>query len=269
MKKILTIAGSDSGGGAGIQTDLKTIALLGGHGTSVLTALTAQNTLGVQGVHPVPEAFIRQQMDSVLTDIGTDTLKIGMLATAGIVRTVAEGLRALTAAPLVLDPVMVATSGDPLLAEDARQSLQDELFPLAAVVTPNLGEAELLCGFPVTDRASMEQAAAAIHARGPAYVLLKGGHLVDDAADLLFDGHQGIWLPGHRVDTVHTHGTGCTYSAAIATFLAQSGDMVQAVAQAKRFITRAIAAAEPLGHGRGPTNPFAAVFGTDDAHASA
>ena len=269
MKTILTIAGSDSGGGAGIQTDLKTIALLGAYGTSVLTALTAQNTLGVQAVHPVPESFIRQQMDSVLTDIGTDTLKIGMLATAHIVRTVAEGLRSLTTAPLVLDPVMVATSGDPLLAEDARQSLQDELFPLATVVTPNLGEAELLCGFPVTDRAGMEKAAAVIHARGPAHVLLKGGHLVDDAADLLFDGRDYTWFPGRRIHTVHTHGTGCTYSAAIATFLAQTGDMHQAVKQAKQFITQAIAGATPLGHGRGPTNPYAAAFGSDESHAPA
>ncbi|MFO7717562.1 MAG: bifunctional hydroxymethylpyrimidine kinase/phosphomethylpyrimidine kinase [Thermodesulfobacteriota bacterium] len=268
MKKILTIAGSDSGGGAGIQTDLKTIALLGGYGTSVLTALTAQNTLGVQGVHPVPETFIRQQMDSVLTDIGTESLKIGMLATAGIVRTVGEGLRALTTAPVVLDPVMVATSGDILLAEDARQCLQDELFPLATVVTPNLGEAELLCGFPVADRADMEKAAAAIHAQGPHYVLIKGGHLIDEAADLLFDGREHTWFHGRRINTPHTHGTGCTYSAAIAAFLAQTQDMHQAVHQAKQFITQAIAAAEPLGHGRGPTNPYAAIFGAEDNRAS-
>jgi hydroxymethylpyrimidine kinase/phosphomethylpyrimidine kinase len=264
MHKIMTIAGSDSGGGAGIQADLKTITLLGAYGASVLTALTAQNTLGVQGVHLVPTQFIRKQMDSVLSDIKIEGIKVGMLATADIVSTVAKGLRELTSAPLTLDPVMVATSGDPLLAPEARQTLLDELFPLATIVTPNLAESSLLCGFEVRDLPGMRRAARQIHSSGPDYVLVKGGHLIDQATDLLYDGREFFTFPGQLLNTPHTHGTGCTYSAAIATFLAQAGDMIKAVGQAKAFITKAIAAAVPLGQGRGPTNPYPAALGSKD-----
>jgi len=188
MKRILTIAGSDSGGGAGIQADLKTITVLGGYGMSAITALTAQNTLGVQGVHPVPVEFIQKQMTSVLLDYGADGAKTGMLATPEIVVGVAEQLQKYPVAGLVVDPVMVAKGGDVLLSREARVSVKEVLLPLAHVVTPNLPEASDLCGFPVEDLDAMEAAAREIHRLGTPYVLVKGGHLKGDAVDLLFDG---------------------------------------------------------------------------------
>jgi hydroxymethylpyrimidine kinase/phosphomethylpyrimidine kinase len=188
MRKILTIAGSDSGGGAGIQADLKTITVLGGYGMSAITALTAQNTLGVQGVHPVPVDFIRQQMTSVLSDYGADGAKTGMLATPEIVVAVAEQLKKYRVKGLVVDPVMVAKGGDVLLSREARVSVKEVLLPMAYVVTPNLPEAADLCGFPVADLESMKAAAEKIHGLGTPYVLVKGGHLKGDAVDLLFDG---------------------------------------------------------------------------------
>jgi hydroxymethylpyrimidine/phosphomethylpyrimidine kinase len=221
MKKILTIAGSDSGGGAGIQADLKTITVLGGYGMSVITALTAQNTQGVRGVLEASPEFIKLQMDTVLSDIGADAAKTGMLASSEIVRTVAQGVRDHNIKTLVVDPVMVAASGDPLLAEEAVDSVKTDLLPLAHTVTPNLSEASILCGFNVDSPGTMKKAAQTIHTMGPRHVLIKGGHLEGTAMDLFYDGIEFTTFESPRIDTVHTHGTGCTLSAALATFLGQ------------------------------------------------
>jgi hydroxymethylpyrimidine/phosphomethylpyrimidine kinase len=259
MKRVLTIAGSDSGGGAGIQADLKTITVLGGYGMSVITALTAQNTIGVQGVHPVPIPFIEQQLDSVLSDIGADAAKTGMLANPEIVRAVAKGIKRYDIQPLVVDPVMVATSGDPLLSEDAVETLKQELLPLAYMVTPNLSEAALLCGFPVTNIKEMEESARRIRTLGARNVLIKGGHMEERAVDLLFDGDSFQTFESARIDRRTTHGTGCTLSAALATFLAQGLPVVDAVGEAKQFVTRAISMGLEIGSGHGPTNPYAHI----------
>jgi hydroxymethylpyrimidine kinase/phosphomethylpyrimidine kinase len=260
MKKILTIAGSDSGGGAGIQADLKTITVLGGYGMSAVTALTAQNTLGVQGVHPVPVEFIRMQMESVLSDYGADGAKTGMLATPEIVSEVAAQIKKHHIRLLVVDPVMVAKSGDVLLSEDARNTMRDVLLPLAHVVTPNLPEASELCGFPAEDPESMKKAAREIHRLGPRYVLIKGGHLEGRAVDLLFDGKDFLSLDAPRLQSRNTHGTGCTFSAALATLLAQGLTVAEAAGKAKEFITRAIALGLDFGAGHGPTNHYAHVL---------
>jgi hydroxymethylpyrimidine kinase/phosphomethylpyrimidine kinase len=259
MKRILTVAGSDSGGGAGIQADLKTITVLGGYGMSVITALTAQNTTGVQGVHAVPIDFIARQLDSVLSDIGADAVKTGMLATPEIVETVADGIRRYNIKLLVVDPVMVAKSGDTLLAEDARETLMSVLLPLATVVTPNLPEAMVLCKSPVNTIDEMHAAARRIHDLGPSYVVIKGGHLQDRPLDLLFDGENFHTFDAPRLNQRNTHGTGCTFSAALATNLANGLAMADAVGKAKEFITRAIAGGLDIGAGHGPTNPYAHI----------
>jgi hydroxymethylpyrimidine kinase/phosphomethylpyrimidine kinase len=260
MKKILTIAGSDSGGGAGIQADLKTITVLGAYGMSAITALTAQNTLGVRGVHPVPVDFITLQMETVLSDIGADAAKTGMLATPEIVKAVASELKRFKVELLVVDPVMVAKSGDALLSEDARETLKKILLPMAYMVTPNLPEASVLCGFPVGDIETMKKAAKTIKSMGPRYVLVKGGHLEKEAVDLLFDGEEFERYEAPRLPDRNTHGTGCTYSAALATFLAQGLAVHDAVAEAKKFITRAISQGLTIGSGHGPTNHYAQVL---------
>ena len=260
MKRILTIAGSDSGGGAGIQADLKTITVLGGYGMSAITALTAQNTLGVQGVHPVPIDFIQLQMASVLSDYGADAAKTGMLATPEIVMAVAESLKRYRVECLVVDPVMVSKGGDVLLSEAARVAVKEVLLPIARVVTPNLSEASDLCGFPVRDLDTMKKAARKIHQMGSSFVLVKGGHLEGDAVDLLFDGEEFQTFSAPRLGNQNTHGTGCTLSAALATLLAQGFTVPQAVGKAKKFITRAIALGLDLGSGHGPTNHYAHVL---------
>ena len=256
MIRILTIAGSDSGGGAGIQADIKTITVLGAYGMSVITAVTAQNTIGVQGVHPVPVPFIEKQMESVLSDIGADAVKTGMLATGDVVEAVVEKLRKYGVRNLVVDPVMVSTSGDPLLAQDAIDVMKSALFPLADLVTPNLSEASLLCGFPVGSLSEMRKAAEQIRGMGPEHVLIKGGHHEGEAVDILFDGHSFYSFAAARIHTKNTHGTGCTLSAALATFLAQGQPMKDAMAKAKEFITRAISSGLNIGAGHGPTNPY-------------
>jgi hydroxymethylpyrimidine kinase/phosphomethylpyrimidine kinase len=260
MKRILTIAGSDSGGGAGIQADLKTITVLGGYGMSAITALTAQNTLGVRGVHPVPVDFIKLQMDTVLSDIGADAAKTGMLATPEIVEAVAGELKRFKVEVLVVDPVMVAKSGDALLSEEARETMKEILLPMAFLVTPNLPEASVLCGFPVKDLETMKAAAKAIRGMGSRYVLIKGGHLEKEAVDVLFDGEEFERYESPRLPNRNTHGTGCTYSAALATLLAQGLPVHDAVAEAKRFITRAISQGLNIGSGHGPTNHYAQVL---------
>jgi len=259
MKRVLTIAGSDSGGGAGIQADLKVITLLGAFGMSALTALTAQNTVAVEGIHQVPPEFIAVQIDAVFSDIGVDAVKTGMLANAEVVRLVAEKMAEYRPAILVVDPVMVAKSGDRLLAEDAQETLIRALLPLATLVTPNLPEASALVGWKIGDEDEMRRAAQKIHALGPKYVLIKGGHLKGEATDLLYDGQQSHEFRSARVESKNVHGTGCTYASAIATYLAQGLPVKQAVAAAKQFITKAIRHGLALGRGHGPTNPYAAV----------
>jgi hydroxymethylpyrimidine/phosphomethylpyrimidine kinase len=256
VPRALTVAGSDSGGGAGIQADLKTFSAYRVYGASVLTAITAQNSLGVRGVENLPPTFVAAQLDAVLGDIGADAAKTGMLSTAPIVEVVADRLRAHGLRRLVVDPVMIAKSGDPLLQPSARAALVAHILPLALVVTPNLHEAAALAGIPVSTEAEMEAAARRIHALGPAWILVKGGHLKGDAVDLLFDGTHLSRLVAPRIDTPHTHGTGCTYSAAIAAGLARGADVPDAVAEAKRYVTAAIRAGFPLGRGVGTLRHF-------------
>ena len=258
--RVLTIAGSDSGGGAGIQADLKTITVLGGFGMSVITALTAQNSLGVQGIHDVPPAFVAAQFDAVATDIGIDAAKTGMLATSEVLRVVAGKIRQYGIARLVVDPVMVAKGGMALIREDAKQTLIAELLPLAFVVTPNIPEAEVLCGQPIATCEQMREAARRIREMGPRHVVVKGGHLAGDAVDVLYDGHQYREFRAERIVTADTHGTGCTYSAAIATGLARGLEVPAAVAAAKDYITAAVRYAWRLGGGHGPTNHLAPLL---------
>jgi hydroxymethylpyrimidine/phosphomethylpyrimidine kinase len=256
VAKALTIAGSDSGGGAGIQADLKTFSAFGVFGMSAITAVTAQNSVGVSGVFDLPPAFVASQIDAVLGDFGADAIKIGMLATAPIVSAVAARLRAYGPPPVVLDPVMIAKSGDPLLRGDAQAALVREMLPLAFVVTPNLHEAAALAGVPVESEADMEDAARRIHALGPRHVLVKGGHLKDTANDLLWDGRAFTRFPGVRLDSPNTHGTGCTLSAAIAAGLARGRELPAAVADAKAYVTAAIRAGFQLGRGVGALRHF-------------
>jgi hydroxymethylpyrimidine/phosphomethylpyrimidine kinase len=256
LPRVLTIAGSDSGGGAGIQADLKTFQELGTYGMSVVTAVTAQNTLGVHGVHVVPADVVRAQFDAVAGDIGVDAAKTGMLATAELIKTVADGIRAHGIDRLVVDPVCASKHGDPLLAEDAIDALRDEILPLADVVTPNLGEVALLTGVEVASVDDLRYAAEAVKDLGPRWVLVKGGHLPDnnDAVDLLYDGAQAIEVASARLDTPHTHGTGCTLAAAIAAHRARGLDVVDAVRVAKDFVTGAIRNGLRLGAGIGPVH---------------
>lgn len=257
MKRILTIAGSDSGGGAGIQADIKTITLLGGFGMSVLTALTAQNTIGVSGIHPVPQDFIGQQLDAVLTDVGADAVKTGMLHNADVIEVVADKLSAYGVRKIVVDPVMVAKGGDVLLEQEARETLVARLVPLAFVVTPNIPEAGVLSKVSIRNEQDVREAARIIHDMGAEYVLIKGGHLAGPAIDCLYDGKEFSEFSKTRVNTPHTHGTGCVYSAAIATYLGMEFDVMEAVKRAKDFIHTAIRFGLPLGSGHGPANPFA------------
>jgi hydroxymethylpyrimidine/phosphomethylpyrimidine kinase len=251
VPKALTIAGSDSGGGAGIQADLKTFAAFRVFGMSVLTAITAQNSLGVHGVHDLPPEFVAQQIDVVLSDFGADAVKIGMLSTAPIIGAVADRLRAHGARHIVVDPVMIAKSGDALLQPSARAALVKDLLPLAAVVTPNLHEASALAGMPVETEAEMEVVARRIQALGPRAVLVKGGHLKDSATDLLWDGRELVRFPAPRIDSTSTHGTGCTLSSAIAAGLAHGRPLREAVRQAKAYVTEAIRAGFQPGRGVG------------------
>ncbi len=261
----MTIAGSDSGGGAGIQADLKTFAALGVYGTSAIVALTAQNTLGVAGVHEVPPEFVAAQIDAILDDVGADAGKTGMLASSAIIAAVADRLRAHRFRNLVVDPVMVAKSGDALLRADAVAALKADLLPLAHVVTPNLPEAEVLVGRTLADEAAIREAAREIHAMGPANVVMKGGHRGDrsEAVDLLFDGREFREYRAERIDTPHTHGTGCTFSAAIAAGLARGMDVPVAVGLAKEYLTEAIWHGEPIGRGRSPVNHLWRLWGKD------
>lgn len=262
MYRALTIAGSDSGGGAGIQADLKTFAALGVYGMSVLTSITAQNTVGVQGIYDLPPEFVGLQIDSVLTDIGADAVKTGMLSNTKIIALVAEKLRRYQVENLVIDPVMIAKGGDPLLREEAHVTLVHDLFPLAKVVTPNLHEARVLSRLPISNLEEMKEAAKAIHRLGPQNVVVKGGHLERESVDLLYDGRQFLELPGPRLETKNDHGTGCTFASAIAAGLAKGQDVPTAVKAAKEYITQALQGAIDwqLGQGHGPVHHFFALW---------
>lgn len=256
IPRALTVAGSDSGGGAGIQADLKTFSAFRVFGMSVLTAITAQNSVGVQGVENLPPEFVVKQLESVLSDFGTDAAKCGMLSTAGIIRVVAAKLREHRVEKLVVDPVMIAKSGDPLLECDAREALIAEVLPLALVVTPNLHEASALGGMPVGTREEMEEAARKIHKLGPRHVLVKGGHLKGEAVDILFNGREFATFSAPRIDSPNTHGTGCTFSAAIAAGLAKGRPLEDAVRDAKAYVTRAIQEGFRAGRGAGALRHF-------------
>jgi hydroxymethylpyrimidine/phosphomethylpyrimidine kinase len=256
----VTIAGSDSGGGAGIQADLKTFSALGVYGASVITALTAQNTLGVASVHDVPADFVTAQIDAVFSDLAVDAVKIGMLSKPGVIEAVAAGLDKYGQARVVLDPVMVATSGDRLSADEAVSVIIERLFPRAAVITPNIPEAARLLRLPeAEDRAGMEVQAGKLLACGARAVLLKGGHgHGPESADYLLTPSIARWLPSPRIETRNTHGTGCTLSSAIAAGFALGRDLESAVVFAKEYVSAAIAAADQLqiGRGRGPVHHF-------------
>ncbi|MFO7252279.1 MAG: bifunctional hydroxymethylpyrimidine kinase/phosphomethylpyrimidine kinase [Actinomycetes bacterium] len=251
--RVLTIAGSDSGGGAGIQADLKTMLALGVHGMSAIVAVTAQNSLGVQGYWELPPEAVRAQLDSVLGDIGAQAVKTGMLASPVLVETVAEVLAGLDV-PVVVDPVGVSKHGDPLLEPDAVDTVRERLLPTATVVTPNLYEVEQLTGVVVDDERDLRRAADAILELGPRWVLVKGGHLPGDPVDLLTDGTEEHRFPAPRIDTRHTHGTGCTLASAIASYLALGEDIPGAVGKAKEYITGAIRHGFQLGSGIGPVD---------------
>ena len=258
---VLTVAGSDSGGGAGIQADLKTITVLGGFAMSAITALTAQNTREVRAVHPVPAEFVYRQIATVAEDLPIHAAKTGMLANREIVEAVAQAFRDFRVSPLVVDPVLVSKGGHPLLPPEDAESLLRHLFPLARLVTPNLHEARLLSGLPVDTEEQCREAARRLHGLGPEAVLIKGGHATGrEATDLLFDGQGFHAFTSPRFDTPNTHGTGCTYSAAIATLLARGLPLPEAVGEAKKFITDAIRFSLPIGGGHGPTNPHAAAY---------
>ncbi|MGZ3515003.1 MAG: bifunctional hydroxymethylpyrimidine kinase/phosphomethylpyrimidine kinase, partial [Thermodesulfobacteriota bacterium] len=260
MKRILTIAGSDSGGGAGIQADLKAITLLGGYGMSVITALTAQNTVGIQGIHEISARFVGRQIDSVLSDIGADAIKTGMLVNKEIIEIVSKRIKQYQTKMVVVDPVMVSKSGAFLLRRDARDALIKELIPLAWVVTPNLMEASALTGLKVDSLEGMKKAAHLIHKLGARHVVVKGGHLKGMPIDLLYDGNIFNEIEGPRIESKNSHGTGCTFASAVATLLAKGDDVPEAVRKAKAFITMAIESGLGLGRGRGPTNPSAFVL---------
>ena len=256
----MTIAGSDSGGGAGIQADLKTFSALGVFGTSTLTAITAQNTVGVTAVHEIPTDVIAAQIDAVVSDIGADAVKTGMLSSSPIVATVADAVRRHGIANLVVDPVMVAKSGDRLLREEAIATIRSELIPLAKVVTPNIPEAEDLTGLSIESDDDVRRAAEAIIGMGAKSVVIKGGHREGPPTDVLYDGEEFLEFTTERIPSTNTHGTGCTFASAVAAGLAHGLETPAAVRQAKDYVTAAISAAYPIGQGHGPLHHFHAFW---------
>lgn len=252
MKTALSIAGSDCSGGAGIQADLKTMTMNGVYAMTAITALTAQNTTGVSGILEVSPEFLCQQLDMIFTDIRPDAVKIGMVSSAPLIRAIAQRLRQYQAQKIVVDPVMVATSGDRLITEDAVSALKELLLPLATVLTPNIPEAEILSGMTIRSAADMEAAARAISEQYGCAVLCKGGHQINDADDLLWRCGSGKWFHGKRINNPNTHGTGCTLSSAIAANLAKGFDLENSVRRAKAYISGALAAMLDLGQGAGP-----------------
>ena len=258
--RVLIIAGSDSGGGAGIQADLKTVSALGAFGMTAITALTAQNTTGVYGILEIEPKFVVKQIEACVSDIGCDAVKTGMLASTAIIDAVAAGISGHKLRPLVVDPVMIAKSGAPLLNPDAVEALKTKLLPLATVVTPNLHEAEALTGREIKTLEQMREAARAIRELGPENVVVKGGHLESTAADVLYDGHEFTEFRAERIDTKNTHGSGCIFASAIAASLAHKKTVRESVTAAKNFITAAIRASLAIGKGYGPANPMAMLY---------
>ena len=254
MRTALTIAGSDSSGGAGIQADIKAMTMNGVYAMSAVTALTAQNTTGVSGIMEVPPEFLRQQLDMIFTDIFPDAVKIGMVSSSRLIRAISEALKFYGARNIVVDPVMVSTSGAKLISDDAVKTLADELLPLATVATPNIPEAEILSGMKISGRDDMEKTGAKISADYGCSVLVKGGHAVNDADDVLCEGKNFTWFHGERINTTNTHGTGCTLSSAIAANLAKGYTLAEAVRLAKEYISGALGAMLDLGKGSGPMN---------------
>lgn len=252
MKTALTIAGSDSSGGAGIQADIKTMTANGVYATSAITALTAQNTTGVYGILESTPEFLANQLDCIFTDIFPDAVKTGMVSSTALIAVIADKLRQYGARNIVVDPVMVATSGARLISEEAVDALKEKLLPLATLLTPNIPEAEVLSGMTISDPAGMERAARAISEQYGCAVLCKGGHQISDADDLLWREDAGVWFRGRRIQNNNTHGTGCTLSSAIASNLAKGYDLDQSVRRAKAYISGALAAMLDLGHGSGP-----------------
>jgi hydroxymethylpyrimidine/phosphomethylpyrimidine kinase len=261
MKRALTIAGSDSGGGAGIQADLKTFMAFGVHGMSALTAITAQNTVGVQAIHDLPLDIIAEQIKSVVLDIGVDAVKIGMLSNPAIATIVAESITKYKLPNIVVDPVMVAKSGDSLLTEEARDILKEKVLPLATVITPNLLEAEELIGSLLETTEDIKTAAVELKKTGCQWVVIKGGHRSDtnEAIDIIYDGREFYKLQAPFIQTKNTHGTGCTFSSAIAAGLAKGYEPLKAIERAKHYITEAIKSSLALGKGHGPTNHLTGV----------
>ncbi len=254
IKTVLTIAGSDSSGGAGIQADLKTMLANGVYGMSAITALTAQNTMGVTAISEVTPEFLGQQIDAVFTDIFPDAVKTGMVANAELIEVIAERLSFYKAGNIVVDPVMIATSGARLISEEAIAVLKEKLLPMATVITPNIPEAEVISGIKISDNADMKKAADFINKTYGCAVLLKGGHSINDANDLLYENGRITWYEGMRIDNPNTHGTGCTLSSAIASNLAKGYDLKQSVRLAKEYISGALSAMLDLGKGSGPLN---------------
>ena len=252
MHTVLSIAGSDSSGGAGIQADLKTITCLGEYGMTVITALTAQNTMGVEGVEAVSVQMVRSQIDAVFSDIRPEAVKLGMIATPDIMEAVCEKLKEYKAENIVVDPVMAATSGSSLMENRTVRTLKEKLIPMADIITPNILEAEILSGIKIHGKEEMIKAAEVIAEYGKGAVLIKGGHLEESADDLLYKNGKAVWFSGKRFDNPNTHGTGCTLSSAIATFLAKGCSMEESVEKAKAYVAGAIKANLDLGKGRGP-----------------
>lgn len=261
MKTALTIAGSDSSGGAGIQADIKTMTANGVFAMSAITALTAQNTTGVTDILEATPQFLGEELDAIFTDIFPDAVKIGMVSSSGLIAVIADKLRQYGAKHIVVDPVMVAASGAKLLRDDAIAVLEEQLLPLAAVLTPNIPEAEILSGMTIRNAADMEQAARTISERYGCAVLCKGGHQINDADDLLWRDGAGKWFRGRRINNPNTHGTGCTLSSAIASNLAKGYDLDASVERAKAYISGALAAMLDLGKGSGPMNHMFALRG--------
>jgi hydroxymethylpyrimidine/phosphomethylpyrimidine kinase len=257
IRRALSIASSDSGGGAGIQADMKTFAALGVYGLSVVTAVTAQNTIEVAAIAEVPEEVVIAQIDTVLEDIGADAIKVGMLGSIPIVQNTADRLEAWGIPHLIVDPVMVSKSGVPLLQPDALTALKKDLLPFATVITPNIAEAEVLAGRQIASPAHAREAAKAIRALGPDTVIIKGGHLDGPPVDLVFHDGQFTPMEGERIDTTSTHGAGDTFSAAIAAFLTYGIGTMEAIRLARVFVENGMRHAQPLGEGRGPLNHFA------------
>ena len=256
VARAMTIAGSDSGGGAGVQADLKSFAAMGVYGTSVLTAITAQNTLAVTDVLELPVSLIESQIDAVVSDIGTDAVKTGMLSSAAIIEAVAGKIKEHGLVNLVVDPVMVAKSGDKLLRDEAIEVLRDLLVPLATLVTPNIPEAEALTGRSISDVDEAREAAVKIVGMGAKAVVVKGGHLAGPASDIFYDGEEFRVFTAQRISSTSTHGTGCTFASATAAGLARGMPLRDSVSQAKKYVTEAIRRAYPMGRGHGPLNHF-------------